>query len=120
MDLNKFTVKSQEALQNAQTKAIKYGHQEVDGEHLFLALIEQSEGLVPQLIGHSTLNWALRHISATYVSLITLAEPVGSGVLAYIILNEPVSWFTGAGGVLVLMGIYIASRAEMRRNGGSG
>lgn len=50
MDLNKFTVKSQEALQNAQTKAIKYGHQEVDGEHLFLALIEQSEGLVPQLI----------------------------------------------------------------------
>lgn len=77
-------------------------------------------GLVPQLIGHSTLNWALRHISATYVSLITLAEPVGSGVLAYIILNEPVSWFTGAGGVLVLMGIYIASRAEMRRNGGSG
>ncbi len=50
MDLNKFTVKSQEALQNAQTKAIKYGHQEVDGEHLFLALMEQSDGLVPQLV----------------------------------------------------------------------
>lgn len=71
-------------------------------------------GLVPQLIGHSTLNWALRHLSATYVSIITLAEPLGSGILAYIILGEAVSWPTAAGGVLVLAGIYIASRAEMR------
>ena len=49
MDLNKFTIKSQEALQAAQTKAIQYGHQEVDGEHLLLALIEQSDGLIPRL-----------------------------------------------------------------------
>ena len=42
-------------------------------------------GLVPQLIGHSTLNWALRHLSATYVSIITLAEPVGSGILAFVL-----------------------------------
>ena len=50
MDINKFTVKSQEALQQAQTKAIKYGHQEVDGEHLLLALLEQSDGLVVRLL----------------------------------------------------------------------
>jgi len=50
MDLNKFTIKSQEALQAAQTKAIRYGHQEVDGEHLFLALLEQSDGLIPRLL----------------------------------------------------------------------
>src|SRR5512143_1515044 len=50
MDLNKFTVKSQEAVQAAQTKAVRYGHVEVDGEHLLLALIEQSEGLVPRLL----------------------------------------------------------------------
>ncbi len=50
MDLNKFTVKSQEALQQAQTKAIRYGHVEVDGEHLMLALLEQPEGLVPGLL----------------------------------------------------------------------
>lgn len=50
MDLNKFTVKSQEALQAAQTKAIRYGHMEVDGEHLLMALLEQSEGLVPSLL----------------------------------------------------------------------
>ena len=50
MDLNKFTIKSQEAIQQAQTKAIRYGHVEVDGEHLLMALIEQSDGLVPKLL----------------------------------------------------------------------
>jgi drug/metabolite transporter (DMT)-like permease len=70
-------------------------------------------GLVPQLIGHSTLNWALRHLSATYVSIITLAEPIGSGILAFLILGEMVTWLTAGGSVLVLAGIYIASRAEL-------
>ncbi|KGO32723.1 protein disaggregation chaperone [Desulfobulbus sp. Tol-SR] len=50
MDLNKLTVKCQQALQEAQTKAVNYGHQEVDGEHLMLALVEQSDGLVPRLL----------------------------------------------------------------------
>jgi drug/metabolite transporter (DMT)-like permease len=70
-------------------------------------------GLVPQLIGHSTLNWALRHLSATFVSILTLAEPIGSGILAFVILGEAVTVSTMAGGVLVLAGIYVASRAEM-------
>ncbi|OIN95733.1 MAG: ATP-dependent chaperone ClpB [Deltaproteobacteria bacterium CG1_02_45_11] len=50
MDLNKFTVKSQEALQAAQTRAVRCGHQEVDGEHLLLALLEQPDGLIPRLL----------------------------------------------------------------------
>ncbi|MFY9825719.1 MAG: ATP-dependent chaperone ClpB [Thermoanaerobaculia bacterium] len=50
MDINKLTQKSQEALQSAQTKALRYGQQEVDGEHLLLALLEQPEGLVPRLL----------------------------------------------------------------------
>ena len=45
MDTNRLTQKSQEALQAAQTKALRYGQQEVDGEHLLLALLEQPEGL---------------------------------------------------------------------------
>jgi ATP-dependent Clp protease ATP-binding subunit ClpB len=49
MDPNKLTQKSQEALHDAQTKALRYGHQEVDGEHLLLSLLEQPEGLVPRL-----------------------------------------------------------------------
>jgi ATP-dependent Clp protease ATP-binding subunit ClpB len=50
MDINRLTQKSQEALQAAQTKALRYGHQEVDGEHLLLALLEQPEGLAPRLL----------------------------------------------------------------------
>ncbi len=49
MDINKFTTKSQEALQAAETKAIRFGHIEVDGEHLLLALIEQPDGLTSRL-----------------------------------------------------------------------
>ena len=50
MDINKMTVKTQEAVQSAQTLALKRGHIEVDGEHLLLALLEQEGGLVPRLL----------------------------------------------------------------------
>jgi ATP-dependent Clp protease ATP-binding subunit ClpB len=50
VDPNRLTQKSQEALHDAQTKALRYGNTEVDGEHLLLALLEQPEGLVPRLI----------------------------------------------------------------------
>ncbi len=49
MDLNKFTEKSQAALQAAQEIATRNQHQAVDVEHLALALIEQEGGLVPRL-----------------------------------------------------------------------
>ncbi|NVN90094.1 MAG: type VI secretion system ATPase TssH, partial [Desulfuromonadales bacterium] len=50
MDLNRLTQKSQEALAEAQSKAVTYGHVEVDGEHLLWALLDQSDGLVPRLL----------------------------------------------------------------------
>ena len=50
MDINKLTVKSQEAIQAAQSKAVRLGHVEVDGEHLLAALLEQPEGLVPRVL----------------------------------------------------------------------
>ncbi|MGH3388378.1 MAG: Clp protease N-terminal domain-containing protein, partial [Actinomadura sp.] len=50
MDPNRLTQKSQEALHDAQTKALRFGHTEVDGEHLLLALLDQPEGLVPRLL----------------------------------------------------------------------
>ncbi|HZF13207.1 MAG TPA: ATP-dependent chaperone ClpB [Thermoanaerobaculia bacterium] len=56
MDTNRLTQKSQEALQAAQTKALRYGHQEVDGEHLLLALLEQPEGLVPRLLNRMEIS----------------------------------------------------------------
>lgn len=68
--------------------------------------------LVPQLIGHSTLNWALRHLSAAFVAAATLAEPVASGILAYLILGERITPLILLGAALILVGIYVASRSE--------
>src|SRR3954451_1101084 len=50
MDPNRLTEKTQEALHDAQTKALRYGHTEVDVEHLLLALLDKSEGLIPRLL----------------------------------------------------------------------
>ena len=66
----------------------------------------------PQLIGHSTYNWVLRYIPATLVAIITLVEPIGSAILAYLILRETPSNGVLFGGLLILVGIYFASRAN--------
>src|SRR5437667_4617936 len=50
MQLDKLTLKSQEALQEAQRIAHGFSHQEVDGEHLLLAMIGQTDSLIPDLL----------------------------------------------------------------------
>ena len=66
----------------------------------------------PQLIGHSTYNWALRFIPASLVALTTLVEPIGSAILAYFVLRETPSGGVLFGGALILSGIYLASRSN--------
>lgn len=56
MDIQKFTQKSQESLQKAQELAIEHGHQDVDVEHLALALLKQDGGIVPRLIDKMDLD----------------------------------------------------------------
>ena len=53
MDVNRLTQKSQEALHDAQTTALRFGHTEVDGEHLLRALLEQPDGLAPRLLSQA-------------------------------------------------------------------
>jgi len=79
---------------------------EAPGEYaLFLAL-----ALGPMLAGHTLYNWALRYVSPTLVSVSLLGEPVGSSILAWLILSE----YPGAGAVLggpiVLLGIYFVAK----------
>lgn len=50
MQLDKLTLKSQEALAAAQQLAKEHSHQEIDCEHLLLALLDQSESLIPELL----------------------------------------------------------------------
>ncbi|MBK9208638.1 MAG: DMT family transporter [Anaerolineales bacterium] len=66
--------------------------------------------VLPQLIGHSTFNWSLKYMPAAFVAITILGEPVGSAILAFFILNEIPTLVTIIGGVLILAGIYLASR----------
>jgi drug/metabolite transporter (DMT)-like permease len=75
---------------------------------LFLVLL----ALGPQLIGHTTFNWSLRHLSATFVALAILGEPIGSAVLAWVLLGERFGALQLAGFALLLAGIFLASRGE--------
>ena len=68
--------------------------------------------LGPQLVGHSSINWALGHLSAPFVSVAILGEPVGATLLAYLLLGETPAPGTLAGGALILAGVYLASRGE--------
>ena len=50
MNLQKFTQKSLEAIQNAQSNAVEYGNPQLDQQHLLLALLQQEDGLIPGLL----------------------------------------------------------------------
>jgi len=64
----------------------------------------------PMLIGHTGMNYALRHFRATTVNVAALGEPVGASVIAWLVpaIHEVPSVTTVVGGVLVLVGIGLA------------
>lgn len=68
--------------------------------------------LVPQVIGHTSFNWALKHLSAPTVSVMLLGEPIGASILAYFLLDERIRWWTIVGGVVTLLGVAIVLLAE--------
>jgi len=68
--------------------------------------------VVPQILGHSSFNWALRYLSSTLVTVATLGEPVGATLLAYFILREAPLPLEIIGGIIILLGIFFVSRQE--------
>jgi drug/metabolite transporter (DMT)-like permease len=68
--------------------------------------------LVPQVLGHSSFNWALGHLSATFVSATVLGEALGSTLLAWWILDQRPPSTTLLGGAMILTGLFAAGRAE--------
>ncbi len=72
--------------------------------------------IIPQLLGHSSLNYALGYLSAALVSIALLGEPIGSTILAYIFLGEVPTLLKVFGALLILAGIYIASISDIREN----
>jgi drug/metabolite transporter (DMT)-like permease len=74
-------------------------------------------GLGPQLLGHTSFNWALRYLPASVVGVTLLGEPVGSSILAYLLLDERPTPLKLSAMALILAGIYIASRPAPARDG---
>ena len=68
--------------------------------------------LIPQLVGHSMANWALKYASAAYVSVVLLGEPVGAALLALVFLGEVPGVAEGIGATVILAGIYVVTKAE--------
>ena len=76
----------------------------------WLALAGMALG--PQLVGHTSYNWALKHVSPVFVAVVTLGEPVGCALMAYLLFGETLAPLQAAGFVLLLGGIYLAARGE--------
>ena len=70
--------------------------------------------LVPQLIGHTTFNWALRYLPASLVAITILGEPIGSTLLAYFFLREGLTIWKLFGGISIFAGILIALKKNLR------
>jgi len=69
--------------------------------------------LIPQVIGHTTFNWALKYLSAAYVSIALLGEPIGAVILAALLLKEKPGILEIIGGILILLGIILATQRAL-------
>jgi len=69
---------------------------------LFLAM-----AVIPQIGGHTLYNWSLRWVTAPVVSLSLVGEPIGSSLLAWVLLRQVPGAAVGIGGALALGGIYL-------------
>ena len=77
--------------------------------YLYLFLL----ALIPQLVGHTAFNWALKYLPVSMVAVAILGEPVGSTLLACFILHEGLTSWKILGGIFILAGILIALRKEV-------
>ncbi|MFM6193487.1 MAG: DMT family transporter [Planktothrix sp.] len=64
--------------------------------------------IIPQLIGHTSFNWAINKISPTLVTLAILFEPIGASFLGYLFFNEVPPLSVLIGGIIILSGVAIA------------
>lgn len=74
--------------------------------YLYLVLL----AVVPQLIGHTAINWALKHVRASMVAIAILGEPVGATSLAWFFFREAIGTIQLVGIISIFGAIIIASR----------
>lgn len=66
--------------------------------------------LIPQLVGHSLLTWALRHATPTQVSMAVVGEPAGATLIAWLWLGDTVAPIIAVGCAITLAAVVVASR----------
>ena len=75
-----------------------------------------ASALIPQLIGHTSYNWALKWFSASLISISLLGEPIGSTLLAYVLFDETLTLQKAVGGVLIMIAIYLSAVSEKKNS----
>ena len=73
--------------------------------------------VIPQLIGHTSLNWSLQHFSAGAVGAATLLEPIFAALLAWWLFGETVTLVQALGAAVVLLGVGLAISARTPASG---
>lgn len=76
--------------------------------HVYLLCLLMA--LFPQLLGHSSYNYALAFLPVAYVSIAVISEPVGASLLGWLLFGEVPTLATACGGALIIAGVLLASR----------
>lgn len=72
--------------------------------------------MIPQMVGHNGMNYALRFFPATYVSIVSQLIAVFAAVLAFLIFDEVPAWLQILGSAILLGGVILASLGQSRRS----
>ncbi len=89
MNVNRMTAKTQEALQSSQMIAGRYHHQQIDPEHLLLALLEQQEGLVPKIL--TAMNISVQQVRASIENHLADLPKVSGGGAGQMYMSQRLS-----------------------------
>ena len=76
------------------------------GSYIYMILL----AIIPQLIGHTAINWALKHLKTSMVAVTILGEPIGASILAYLVFQESIKSLQFMGIALIFLAIIISSR----------
>lgn len=71
--------------------------------------------VIPQMIGHTSYNWALRYLKSSMVAITTMGEPIGATILAYFIFNETLSMWQILGILIIFIAIWLASKKSFKQ-----
>ncbi len=89
------------------------------GENLIAATLQGwmillAMALISQFAGQGLIAYGLAYLPASLSSVSLLLQPVGATALAWVILGESMSWLQGLGGIIVLLGIFLAQRSSIK------